>query len=68
MAGEEAPDKVKRANNIRYREYVAMMKIERRLLRKIQEDPNPRPDIPELVLHPGTIEGHARGQCGACDP
>ena len=39
MAGEEAPDKRKRANNIRYWKYVKMIKIERRLRRKIQEDP-----------------------------
>ena len=63
MAGEDAPDKVKRANNARYREYAKMMKVERRLRRKIQEDPDLRPDIPELVLPPVTIEGHARERC-----
>ena len=71
MAGEEVPDKVKRANDIRYREYVKIIKIERKLWRKIQEDRDPRPDVPELVLPPGTIEGHARGHCvipAMCDP
>ena len=68
MAGEDAPDKVKRANNLRYREYAKMIKIERRLWRKIQEDPGPRPDGPELVLPPGILEGHARERCGACKP
>ena len=52
MAGEEAPDKVKRANDIRYQEYAKMIKIERRLRKKTQEDPGPRPDVPELVLPP----------------
>ena len=56
MAGEDAPDKVKRANNLRYREYAKIIKIERRLWRKIQEDPGPRPDGPELVLPPGILE------------
>ena len=68
MAGEEAPDKVKRANGIRYIEYVKMVKMERRLRRKIMEDPGPRPVIPEHVLHPAIPEGHARERCGACDP
>ena len=45
-----------------------MVKIERRLGRKIQEDPDLRPDLPELVLPPVTIEEHARERCGACDP
>ena len=68
MAGEDAPDKVKRANNARYREYAKMMKVERRLRRKIQEDPGLRPDVPELVLPPVILEGHARERCGACNP
>ena len=62
------PDKVKRANNIRYLEYVKMMKIERKLGRKILEDPGPRPAVPELVLNPVIPEEHARERCGACDP
>ena len=35
MAGGEAPDNVKRANDVRYLEYTKMVKIERRLRRKI---------------------------------
>ena len=60
MAGEEAPDKVKRANNIKYWEYAKIIKIERRLERKIKEDPGTRPDIQELMLPPGILEEHAR--------
>ena len=65
MVGEEAPDKVKRANDIRYLEYVKMVKIERRLQRKILEDPGPRPAIPEPGLHPVIQEEHARERWGA---
>ena len=68
MAGGKAPDKVKRANDVRYREYAKMVKIERRLRRKILEDPGPRPAIPEPVLHPVIPGGHARERCRACDP
>ena len=68
MAGEEAPDKVKRENDIKYWEYAKIIKIERRLERKIKEDPGTRPDIPELMLPPGILEEHARVRCGACDP
>ena len=48
MAGANAPDKVKRANDARYQEYAKIMKIERRLRRKIQEDPDLRPDFRSL--------------------
>ena len=68
MAGEEAPDKVKRANNIRYQEYAKIIKIERRLRRKIREDPGPKPDVLELGLPPVILEGDAREQFGACSP
>ena len=68
MAGGEAPDKVKRANDVRYLEYTKIVKIERRLRRKILEDPGPRPAIPEPGVHPGIPGGHARERCGACDP
>ena len=65
MVGEEAPEKVKRANDIRYLEYVKMVKIERRLQRKILEDPGPRPAIQDPGLHPVIQEEHARERWGA---
>ena len=64
MAGEEAPDKVKRANAVRNLEYVNMVKIEKRLRRKILEDPGPRPAIPEPGVHPVIPGGNARERCG----
>ena len=50
--GEEAPEKVQKANNVRWREYGKMVKMERKLQKKILEDPGPRPTIPEPSLHP----------------
>ena len=58
MAGEDAPNKVKRANKNRCREVTRLAKIERRLGKKMQEDPDLRPDLTELVLPPVTIEGY----------
>ena len=52
MAGGEAPEEVKKANDARYMEYKRRLKIERRLQRKILEDPGTRPDLPEPSLHP----------------
>ena len=53
MAGEDVPNKVKRANENRYREVARQAKIKRRLGKKMQEDPDLRPDLPELVPPPG---------------
>ena len=50
MAEEDAPNKVKRANEARYREFSKLVKIERRIGKKMQEDPDLRPDLPELVI------------------
>ena len=40
---------MKRANDIRYLEYVKIVKIERRLQRKILKDPGPKPATPEAT-------------------
>ena len=48
MAGEEVPNRVKRANKNRYPEVARLAKIERRLGKKMQEEPDRRPDLPEI--------------------
>ena len=68
MAGEEAPKKVQEANDARWREYKKMVRMERKLQRKILEDPGPRPAIPEPMQHPVLPGRHSREQCGACNP
>ena len=55
MAGEKAPNKVKRANKTRCREFVRLARIERTLGKKMQEDPDLRPELQELVPPPVTI-------------
>ena len=59
MAGEEVPNKVKRANENRYREVARLAKIKRRLGKKMQEEPDRRPDLPERVPFPGNINGYS---------
>ena len=65
--GKRSARQGEEGNNVRYPEYVKMVKIKRRLRRKILEDPGPRPAIPEPSLHPVIPGGQAREQCGACD-
>ena len=43
---EEAPKGVRRANNIRYMEYLGMVKMERKITRKILEGPGLRMSVP----------------------
>ena len=68
MAGGEAQEKVKKANSARYHEYGKMLRMERKLQKKILEDPGPRPAIPEHILHPVLPGRHSMERCGACDP
>ena len=56
--GEEPPNKVKRANKRMYREFARLTRIERRLGKKMQEDPDQRPELQELVPPPVTIDGY----------
>ena len=42
----EAPDEVQRANNLRYKEYLGMMKMERHVKRKISKGPTLRMPAP----------------------
>ena len=46
MAEGEAPEKVQRGNDARWKEYAKMAKIERKLKKKLMEDPGQRPFIP----------------------
>ena len=68
MVGEEVPEKMEKANAARYHEYWKMVKIERKLQKKILEDPGPRPAIPEQILHPALSGRHPMERCGTCDP
>ena len=43
---EEAPEGVKRANALRYMEYLGMVKMERKMTRKILKSPTPRMSEP----------------------
>ena len=51
MTGEEAPEKVQEANDARWHEHEKMIRMERKLQKKILEDPGPRPSSPELMFH-----------------
>ena len=51
MTGEEAPEKVQDANDDRWREHKKMVRMERKLQKKIMEDPGPRPSSPEPMFH-----------------
>ena len=50
MAEGEAPKKVRRANDVRWKECAKMAKIERKLIKRLREDPGQRPFIPELSM------------------
>ena len=57
MEGEEALEKVKRENAIRDVLCRKIMKIERRLRRKVLEDPGSRPPAPPPVIEGNPIRG-----------
>ena len=46
----EAPEKVQRANNVRWKECAKMAKVERKLAKRLREDPGQRPVFPEPSL------------------
>ena len=46
MAEGEAPEKVKRVNNVRWKECAKMAKVERKLTKRLREDPGQRPVLP----------------------
>ena len=68
MVIEKAPEKVQKANDARWREYRKMVRMERKLQKRILEDPGPRPAIPEPSLHPVLPGRHSMEWCGECNP
>ena len=50
MAEGEAPEKVQRANNVRWKECAKMAKVERKLVKRLREDPGQRPFFLEPSL------------------
>ena len=67
MADGEAPEKVRRKNNVRWKEYAKMAKVERKLLKRLREDLGQRPFIPEPSLPSNPSERTAVERCGECD-
>ena len=51
MADGEVPEKVRRANEVRWKESAKMAKVERTLNKRLKEDLGQRPFIPEPSLH-----------------
>ena len=67
MADGEAPEKVQRANDVRWKECTKMAKVERKLIKRLREDPGQRPFIPEPSLHINLSERSALERCGECN-
>ena len=67
MADREDPEKVQRANNVRWKEYAKMAKVERKLIKGLREDPGQRPFIPEPSLPINLSERTALERCGDCN-
>ena len=60
MTEGEAAEKVKRANNVRLNECAKMTKVERKLAKRLKEDPRQRHLFPEPSLpinHPRSMRG-----------
>ena len=67
MADGEAPEKVRRANEVRWKERAKMVKVERKLTKRLKEDLRQKPFIPEPSLHSNLSEKTALERCGECD-
>ena len=67
MVDGEAPEKVRRANNVRWKECAKMAMVERKLLKRFREDPGQMPFIPEPSLPINPAERTALERCGDCD-
>ena len=50
MADGQAQEKVRKANDVRWKEYAKMAKVERKLVKRLSEDPGQRPFILEPSL------------------
>ena len=58
---KEAPEGVKRATALRYKEYLGMRKMERKMIRKILESPTPMRSEPPLSSR-GATHGVGKSQ------
>ena len=67
MADGEAPEKVRRANEVRWKESAKMAKVERKLTKRLKEDLGQRAFVPEPSLHINLSERTALERCGECD-
>ena len=67
MAEGEAPEKVRRENDARWKEYAKMAKLERKIRKKIIEDPGQGPFIPGPTLLQTLPERPALKRCGECN-
>ena len=60
MTGEETPDKVQEANDARWQEYGILTRMERKLQKKILENPGKRPPSPEPTFHAALPGSHPK--------
>ena len=67
MADGEAPEKVRRANDVRWKECAKMAKVARKIIKRLREDPRQRPFIPEPSLPVNLSEQTALKRCGECN-
>ena len=67
MADGEAPEKVRKAYDVRWKEYAKMAKVERKLVKRLREDPGQRPFIPEPSFPINLAERTILERCGECD-
>ena len=63
----EAPEKVQKANYIRWKECAKMAKVERKIIKRRGEDPGPRSFIPEANLSSNIPDRTAMERCGECN-
>ena len=68
MTGEEAPEKVQEANDARWQEYGKLRRLERKLQKKILEDPGQRPSSPEPMFHATLPGSHPMERGGTNGP
>ena len=67
MTEGEAPEKVKRANNIKWKECARMAKVERKLANRLREDPGQRLVFPEPSLPINLSEQLTLHRCRECN-
>ena len=67
MDDGKAPEKVQRANFVRWRECAKMAKVEKKIIKRLREDPGPRPFILESNLPSNLPDRTALEWCGECE-